>query len=115
MNETGLNEEARLRKENQELKERLRSMGRPIAHSHGDGVPSRLWHPSRVTILSIFPTAIVLFVIAFFAGYIPLHERSALVQAEATKQENALPRVQVVQVKRSSVQSELQLPAASRR
>jgi RND family efflux transporter MFP subunit len=80
--------------------------------SHGGGVPAKLWHPSRVTVLSIFLTAILLLVVAFFAGYIPLHERTALVQAETTKQENALPRVQVVQVARSSVQSEMQLPGS---
>lgn len=102
-----MTEEERLRKENEELRQRLRSIEEPDA-----GVPAKLWHPSRVTVVSIFLTAIVLLVIAFFAGYIPLHERTALVQAEATQQEKALPRVQVVQVTRSSLQSEMQLPGS---
>jgi RND family efflux transporter MFP subunit len=107
-----LSEEERLRKENEELKERLQSMG-DAAYSHSDGgVPAKLWHPSRLTIWSILLMAIVLLVVAFFAGYIPMHERTALVQAEATRQENALPRVQVVQVTRSSVKSDLQLPGS---
>jgi RND family efflux transporter MFP subunit len=104
-----LSEEQRLQQENLELRQRLQAME---SASHGDGVPLKLWHPSRVTIASIFLAVIVLLVVGFFAGYMPLHERTVLVQAEATQQENALPRVQVVQVTRSSIQSEVQLPGS---
>jgi RND family efflux transporter MFP subunit len=104
-----INEEERLRKENQELKDRLHAI--EAAHGHG-GVPSKLWRPSRLTIWAIFLIALVLVIVAFFAGYIPLHQRTALVRAEAERQEAALPRVEVVQVGRSSIQSELELPGS---
>jgi RND family efflux transporter MFP subunit len=105
-----ISEEERLRRENEELRHRLQAI-ESQGHAQA-GIPSRLWHPSRVTIWSIFLIAIVLVVAAFFAGYIPLHERTALVQAEAERQEAALPRVEVVQVGRSSVQSNLELPGS---
>jgi RND family efflux transporter MFP subunit len=105
-----ISEEERLRQENEELKQRLQAIGNHAA-SH-TGVPARLWHPSRLTIWAIFLTAIVLFTVAFFAGYIPLRQRTALVAAEAGQQEQALPRVEVVQVGRSSNRSELQLPGS---
>ena len=105
-----ISEEERLRRENEELRNRLQAI-ESRGHAHA-GVPSKLWHPSRLTIWSIFLIAIVLVIVAFFAGYIPLHQRSALVQAEAERQETALPRVEVVQVGRSSLQSDLQLPGS---
>src|SRR5665213_794805 len=102
-----MNEEAKLRQENEVLKERLQALEASAGHG---GVPANLWHPSRITVVSIFLIAIIVFAVAFFAGYIPLHQRNALVQAESAKQESALPRVEVVQVTRSAGQSELQLP-----
>jgi len=101
-----MNEEERLRQENEELKQRLHAIEAHV------GVPAKLWHPSRITIWSIFLIAIIVFVVAFFAGYIPLHQRTALVEAESGRQESALPRVQVLQVTRSTGQSELQLPGS---
>src|SRR5271170_2711476 len=103
-----MDEHERLRKENEQLKQRLSALEAP-AHA---GVPAKLWRPSRLTIGSIFLIVIVLFIAAFFAGYIPLHQRTALVEAEAGQQEKALPRVEVVQVGRSSLQSNLQLPGS---
>ena len=103
-----MNEEERLRQENEELKQRLHAAETHVANHVG--VPARLWHPSRITIWSLFLIAMIVFVVAFFAGYIPLHQRTALVEAESGKQEIALPRVQVVQVARAIGQSELQLP-----
>ncbi len=102
-----VSEEERLRHENAELKQRLQALEAPH-----EGFPTKLWRPSRLTIASIFLAAIVVFTVAFFAGYIPLHERTALVVAEAEQQEKALPRVEVVQVGRSSKQSELELPGS---
>jgi RND family efflux transporter MFP subunit len=106
-----INEEERLRRENEELKDKLRAIEASNPHGHS-GVPAKLWHPSRVTIWSIFLIALLLLVVGFFAGYIPLRQRTALVQAEAERQEAASPRVEVVQVRRSSVQSELELPGS---
>ena len=47
---------------------------------------------------------------AFFAGYIPLEKRQAVVASEAHDEQQALQRVQVIQVGRSTRQSGLQLP-----
>jgi RND family efflux transporter MFP subunit len=69
-----------------------------------------MWHPSGVTIAAIVLGVIVLIVMGFFAGYIPLQKREALIRAEAHQQEQALPQVEVIQVGRSSHSSELELP-----
>lgn len=98
--------EEQLRKENQELKQRLQELNQP---SHASR-PTKLWQPSRVTIVSIVLLATVLLVVAFFAGYIPLQKRRALIINEARQQEEALPRVEVVEVGRSSQKSEIELP-----
>jgi RND family efflux transporter MFP subunit len=105
-------EEERLREENRELKQRLLAMESSSHSGVPSNVPSTLWRPSRVTISAIFLTAIVVLIVAFFAGYIPVHQRTALVEAEAGERERALPRVEVVQVTRSSVQSDLELPGS---
>jgi multidrug efflux pump subunit AcrA (membrane-fusion protein) len=54
--------------------------------------------------------AVTLIVIAFFAGYIPMQQRRAVVIAESHREEAALPRVQVVQVTRGESKSGLRLP-----
>src|SRR6185295_12874920 len=97
-------EEESLRKENQDLKRQLEELRGP------PGLPTKLWHPSGITIWSIVLAVTVLIVVAFFAGYIPLHKRRALIVSEALEQERALPRVEVFQVGRSSSQSSLELP-----
>jgi RND family efflux transporter MFP subunit len=56
--------------------------------------------------------AIVVLVVAFFAGYVPLQKRNDLIRSEAQQQEQTLPRVDVIQVGRSSHNSELQLPGS---
>ena len=66
--------------------------------------------PSAITIWALFLGAIVLIVVAFFAGYIPLQKRNAVIGSQAQEQEQALPRVEVIEVGRSSGMSELQLP-----
>lgn len=68
------------------------------------------WHPSSHTIWAIALGIAVLLVILFLGGYIPLKKRTALVASEALEQEQALPRVKVVQVARSSQTSEMELP-----
>jgi RND family efflux transporter MFP subunit len=105
-------EEERLRQENQALKQRLEALQASSQPGHSAGVPAKLWRPSKVTIWSILLAAVILFVVAFFAGYLPLHQQTALVQAETIQQEQALPRAPVVLVRRSLVQSELLLPGS---
>jgi RND family efflux transporter MFP subunit len=97
--------EEKLRKEVEDLKRQLREQ-------HGSAHPAlaKPWHPSAVTIWALFLGAIVLIVVAFFAGYIPLQKRNAVIGSQAQEQEQALPRVEVIEVGRSSGMSELQLP-----
>lgn len=68
------------------------------------------WKPSSITITVIFLGAMVLAVIAFFAGYIPLASRRAVIAGEAKEEREALLRVNVVRVGRSTKKSELDLP-----
>ena len=98
--------EEQLRRENQELKRRLQELQ---GASHA-GRPAKLWSPSRVTIVSIVLTGAVLLVVAFLAGYIPLQRRNTLIAGEAQEREQALPRVEVVEVMRSPQKSDLELP-----
>jgi RND family efflux transporter MFP subunit len=100
--------EDRLRRENQDLKRQIDEL-KTHGASHAER-PATLWHPSRLTIASIVFTVAVLIVVAFFAGYIPLQKRRAVILGEAREQEQALPRVEVVEVGRSSHKSELELP-----
>lgn len=98
--------EEKLRRENRELKRQLEELKGP---GHGAS-PRHLWQPSATTIWAIFLGAAVLIAIAFFAGYIPLQKRRAVVLGEAHDEQQALPRVEVITVGRSTRQSGLQLP-----
>jgi RND family efflux transporter MFP subunit len=99
--------EDRLRRENEELKRQLleyRGSARPAPHA------ARLWHPSAITIWAIALVVVAAIVVAFLAGYIPLKKRDAVIVDLAHEREQALPRVEVVQVTPSSSKSELLLP-----
>jgi len=98
--------EERLRRENWELRRQLEELQ---GLGHG-GPPRKLWRPSSVTIWGIFLAATVGIAIAFFAGYIPLEKRRAVVLTEAKEEQEALPRVEVMKVGRSTRQSGLRLP-----
>src|SRR5205814_793868 len=74
---------------------------RSADHSSHGGTPVNLWRPSGLTIGVILLGAIVLIVVAFFAGYLPHEKRMAQITAEAHEQEQALPRVEVVEVRRA--------------
>jgi RND family efflux transporter MFP subunit len=100
----------RLEREVEDLKRQLREQQRLGAGSSHAGPAGRLWHPSAVTIAAIFIGTTVLIAGAFLAGYIPLAKRNVLLRSEAQQQEQALPRVEVIQVTRSSPNSELELP-----
>lgn len=102
-----------LRRENDELRRQLVELRASAHHgsSHASvGVPAKLWRPSRLTIMVLCLSVVVLFLIAFIAGYLPLRARTTLIANEALERENALPRVEVVTAARSSRDSGLQLP-----
>ena len=101
--------EERLRSENQDLKRQIQKLKGSSSASRV-GPPAKLWNPSGVTIWSIVLLATAILVLAFFAGYIPLQKRNALNVSESQQQEVALPRVDVVEVKRSARDSEMELP-----
>jgi RND family efflux transporter MFP subunit len=60
----------------------------------------------------IFLLLVVLTAGAFLAGYTPLQKRRMLIAAEASEHVQALPRVDVIEVGRSSGRSELELPGS---
>src|SRR5579864_8135245 len=98
--------EEKLRREIEDLKRQLKvQKSSPHGSAHG-----ALWHPSGLTIAAIFLALTALLVVAFFSGYIPLQKRNAIIRNLAQEQEQALPRVEVVQVGLSSRKSELELP-----
>jgi RND family efflux transporter MFP subunit len=103
-------EQEKLLRENEELKreiQELRGAGNGALHA---GPPSKVWHPSAITIWAIFLAVTVLIAVAFISGYAPLKKRQELIASEARQQARALPRVEVIEVGRSSGQSELELP-----
>ena len=101
--------EEQLRREVEDLKRQLREQ-KSSAHGANPNASAKPWNPSAVTIWALFLGVIVLIVVAFFAGYIPLQKRNAVIGAQAQEFEQALPRVEVIEVGASSKVSELQLP-----
>ncbi|HEY1756670.1 MAG TPA: efflux RND transporter periplasmic adaptor subunit [Bryobacteraceae bacterium] len=97
--------EEQLRRRVDELERQLREQRE--VHS---GPPAIQWKPSPITISVLLLGLAALLIGAFFAGYIPLQRRDALVRAETQQQQTELPRMEVIQVGRSSTHSELTLP-----
>ncbi len=107
---TGRSEQQRLEHENRELRRQLDEL-KSAGHGGAEtGLPGKLWHPSAITIWSIFLAVTALIVVAFLAGYIPLLKRRAVIAGEAHEQERTLPRVEVIEVARAKGKSLLQLP-----
>ncbi|HJT88932.1 MAG TPA: efflux RND transporter periplasmic adaptor subunit [Bryobacteraceae bacterium] len=98
----------RLRQEVEDLKRQLQEKEALLPGSQH--AAAKRWHPSGLTMFVIFLAVAILLVAGFFAGYIPLRKRNAVIRAEAQVQEQALPRVEVIAVERSSKRSNLQLP-----
>lgn len=101
--------EERLRRENEELKRQLQEHKRQ-SRNPSHATAGKVWHPSPLAIWAIALGVTLLIVAAFFAGYIPLRKRESIIRTEAHEQEEALPRVDVTEVGRSSSKSELELP-----
>ena len=101
--------EESLRREIEELKRRLGESKEPGA---ADTLEAKSWQPSHLALWSIALGLTALFVVAFFVGWIPLHRRQALIYAESREQEAAQPRVEVIEVVRSTRDSKLELPGS---
>lgn len=97
-----------LRRENEALRRQLEQL-RSAAHAP-IGPPAKLWRPSPLTLWALGLLVLVLLVIAFLSGYIPLLHQNRLITDEAQHRERALPRVTVVSVGKSSRSTSLQLP-----
>ncbi len=97
-------------RENEALKrqiQELKTAGNGASHA----APSpRVWRPSAITMWAIFLVAVVLVVVAFLSGYMPLEKRRDLIAGEAREQAQALQRVEVIEVRRASDQSAIELP-----
>ena len=109
--------EEQLRREVEDLKRQLREQhGQSSTHGAPHGLtthaPAKHWNPSATTIWTLFLGVIVVIVVAFFAGYIPLQKRNAVINSLAQEYDQALPRVEVIEVGASSKVSELQLPGS---
>ena len=78
--------------------------------SEQTGVPEIRWRPTRTTITALILGALVLTIVAFLAGYLPLQQREATLRAEADAQERGLPRLAVMRVERGPAQNEIRLP-----
>jgi RND family efflux transporter MFP subunit len=73
------------------------------------GPPANRWRPSRITISAMLLGFLVLFAVAFLAGYLPVQEREAMLRSETAAQEKSLPRLGVIRVGRALDQSEIKL------
>src|SRR5580700_4084522 len=74
---------------------------------------SALEHPKRPSggrILLLLALVGAIFLVAFFAGYIPHHRRDMQITAEASAAHETLPEVVVVAAKKASAMGELVLP-----
>src|ERR1700731_4680486 len=105
--ETAKNDSAeqQLRHQVEDLKRQLREQ-REVR----SGPPANRWKPSGITISALLLGLVVLLAGAFLAGYIPLQRRDALVRAETEEHGKDLPRMEVMRVGRSSIQSEQKFP-----
>jgi RND family efflux transporter MFP subunit len=99
-----------LRRENEELRRQLDALRSRGTAVEPEAIVRPAWNPSRTTIFALALFALVLIVVAFFAGYLPMQHRRSIVIAESLRQEQAVPRVHVMQVSRAPGQSNLQLP-----
>ena len=105
-------EQERLQRENQELRRQLEELNGTNLGGADTGLTRTRWHPSGITIWSIFLTAIAVISVAFLSGYLPLQKRRAVLAGEVREQEHTLTRVEVIEVARASGKSMLQLPGS---
>ena len=103
----------RLLRENQELRRKIAELQTlPPTSNHSVSGPAALWRPSRVTLWSLLLGTVVLLVLAFVTGFVPLQKRNAVLRSEAADEAQTLPRVEVITVARAPAKNELQLPGS---
>jgi RND family efflux transporter MFP subunit len=103
----------RLVRENQELKRQVAELQALVpTPGHAPSHDVALWRPSRVTLWSLLLGVVVLLVLAFVTGFVPLQKRDTVLRAEAADEAQGLPRVEVITVVRASTKNELQLPGS---
>jgi len=99
-----------LLRENEALKRQIQELKSARNGASHAAPPGDVWRPSALTIWAIFLTALVLVVIAFLSGYMPLMKRRAVIAGEAREQERALQRVEVIEVRRAWDKTAIELP-----
>jgi len=97
--------EQELRREIEDLKRQL-----DLRRKADAGVPQVRWRPSPAAISALLLGLAVLLILAFAAGYVPLQKREATLRAEANAQEKALPRLDVIRVRRGAGDNDIKLP-----
>src|SRR5947207_3298831 len=97
--------ERQLRLEIEDLKRQLAARRQADA-----GVPPVRWRPSRTAVSALLLGLAVLLILAFAAGYVPLQKREATLRAEANAQDKALPRLEVIRVRRGPGDNAIKLP-----
>jgi RND family efflux transporter MFP subunit len=97
----------------QELRAEIERLTRQLAQKNAHGAHSALEHPKRPSggkIAMLLLMAAAVFLVAFFVGYVPHHQRELQIVAEASMQNDALPDVTAVTAKIGSAMGELVLP-----
>src|SRR3984885_15403742 len=97
----------------QELRAEIEQLKRQLEKKNSQAAHSALEHPKRpsggkITMLLLLAAAV--FLLAFFVGYVPRHRRDLQITAEDSVQNESLPNVTVVAVKKGSAMGELVLP-----
>jgi RND family efflux transporter MFP subunit len=97
--------EADLRAEIDELKSKLEAQKQP----HGNAL-QRPVRPGGHTIRNLVLAVIVILVVAFVVGYVPMHRRELMLNTEADTKTESLPEVSVATAIRGSANGNLVLP-----
>jgi RND family efflux transporter MFP subunit len=100
--------EEELRAEIEQLKQQLADHKR--ARATGEHILERPPRPRRGAILGLLVLIAAIFVVAFFAGYVPRHRRELQLIGEAHAQQESLPEVSVMAAVRARGMGNLVLP-----
>jgi RND family efflux transporter MFP subunit len=101
-----------LSRENEELRRQLQALRSGEIGLATASLPRAGFRPSKITIVSLILFALILIVVGFLAGYLPMQHRRSVVIAESHREADALPCVKVVKVARGSGNGGLQLPGS---